>query len=103
MVPQWHTLQGEETLLRDQILRGKECLVQVQRELAERQDLLEEWPTYETRCGVNCLPQLTESVPRNERVERFLSDWVQRREARLVAVQEALGKLGRADCVARAA
>src|SRR5512140_206114 len=72
----WNTLFERQGLLRDDIQRGKECLRQVQAQLAETRSRAEDWPMYERRCGENCLPDLTESIVVNRRVERFLAGWL---------------------------
>jgi hypothetical protein len=87
---QWNALLGQEDLLREEITRGKECLAQAQKELAESRMLLEEWPAYEERCGRNCLPCLTDSVSGKRRIERFLTGWLKRRQEQLAAVDKAI-------------
>ena len=91
----WNTLLGQKDLLRDEITRGKESLAQAQKELAESRSRLEEWPTYEERCGARCLPCLTESVADNRRIERFLNGWLARREKQLAVVDRAIALLAR--------
>jgi hypothetical protein len=91
----WNTLLGQEDLLREEIARGKQCLAQARKELADSRSRLEEWPTYEDRCGVHCLPCLTESVARNRRIERFLNGWLARRKKQLTEVEEAVARLAR--------
>jgi len=86
----WNALLGQAELLRDEIKRGKECLAHAQTDLAESRSRLEEWPTYERQCGGNCLPCLTESVSVNNRIERFLTGWLKRRQGQLVAVDQAI-------------
>jgi hypothetical protein len=92
---QWNALLGQQDLLRDEIKRGKECLAHAQTELAGSRSLLEDWPAYERRCGENCLPSLTESVSVNERIERFLTGWLQRRQRQLVTVDQAINLFAR--------
>lgn len=94
---QWNALLGEQDLLREEIRRGKECLLQTQSELAESRSQLEEWPAYERRCGGHCLPRLTESVAANRRVERFLNGWLKRRQNQLAAVNEAIARYAKAN------
>ncbi len=96
----WSTLLGQQELLREEIKRGTECLAQVQAELAESRSRLEEWPTYEKRCGRNCLPSLTETVRVNRRVECFLTGWLKRRQAQFAAVEKASSVLAEENCLA---
>jgi len=79
--------------LRAEIKRGTEYLDHIQRNLAESQSLLESWPIYEQNCGKNPLAHLTNSVLINQRVSKFLSGWVKRRERRLQAMTKAADKL----------
>lgn len=97
----WHGLLGQQDLLRDEIQRGNECLQQVRKRLAESRSVLEDWPSYEERCGVNALPGLTESVLINKRIERFLASWLNRRQKQLTQVDQAIQRLGKASGAAR--
>jgi hypothetical protein len=85
-----NALVGQQDLLQDDIKRGRECLCKVQLELAERRASLEEWPTYEQRCGVSCLPHLTGAVVASRRIERFLKQWLGRRQKQLEEVERAI-------------
>ncbi len=96
----WNTLLGQQDLLQEEIRRGTECLAQVRAELAENRALLEEWPTYEKRCGRNCLPCLTEAVWGNRRIERFLTGWLRRRRSQLAAVEKAISAFARENGLA---
>jgi hypothetical protein len=93
--PELNALLGRRDLLREEIKRGKECLSRVQAELAERESRLEEWPTYETQCGVDCLPHLTASVSSGSRVVQFLTGWLSRRQVELAEVDQGLSLLAR--------
>ncbi len=83
-------LTEEKDLLRDHIKRGTEALDQARSVLAESRARLEAWPTYEQRCGVNCLPQLTETVLVNRRIQLFLTGWLKRHQRQLNAVEQAI-------------
>ncbi len=83
--------------LKSEIKRGKEYLEKVRAELAEIREILEEWPTYELRCGKNPLGHFKESVLVNERVIGFLTGWLARREKRLQKVSRAVGANAAAD------
>jgi hypothetical protein len=85
-----NTLLGERELLREAIKRGAELLDQAQKELAQNRLQLEEWLTYEQRCGANCLPELTERVSGSRRIERFLTGWLKRQQRQLDAVEQTL-------------
>jgi hypothetical protein len=89
----WEALLGQQDLLREEIKRGTERLAQVRTALAERRLRLEEWPTYEQRCSAGCLPSLTEVVWADERLEQFLTAWLERRQKRLEAVDRAINCL----------
>jgi hypothetical protein len=91
----WNALLGQQDLLREEIKRGKESLRQAQTSLTERRSMLDEWPTYEKRCGTNCLPALTASVSADERIELFLTGWLERRQAELDTVTEAIAAFAR--------
>jgi hypothetical protein len=54
--------------------------------------MLEDWPKYEYRCGVDCLPELTETLQVQRRVERFLRGWLRRREEQMALVSSELGR-----------
>ena len=78
-----HSLFDQCERLRTEIKRGKEHLDQVRSALAESRARLEEWPAYERACGCDPLASYTQSLVVNERIEQFLSDWLQRRQEKL--------------------
>jgi hypothetical protein len=98
---QWNTLLGQQDLLREEIKSGQESLQQVQTILVQSQALLEDWPTYERRCGENCLPCLTELVASNKRIERFLNGWLKRRSQQLAEVDQAIKRFPRRNSSAQ--
>jgi len=79
----WNSWLLEREVLREEIKRGRECLAQVQEELAKTRAGLEDWVLYERQCGKNPLFSSTESLGARERVEQFLPGWLRRREERL--------------------
>ena len=74
-------------LLRGEISRGKEYLVQVQTELRQNRELLEQWSQYEVTCSLQPLDHLVQSVWLKSKVERFLIGWVDRKQKKLSIVQ----------------
>ncbi len=83
---QWNTWLAQRDLLRTEIKRGKECLEQIEKELAALRVRLEEWPSYERHCGVNPLLDYAQSISAKERLQKFLPDWIRRREQQLAAL-----------------
>jgi|ERR1051325_4435247 hypothetical protein len=81
--------------LRSELKRGKEYLAQIQHDLAEGRLSLEDWPAYERNCGQNPLAQLTKSVMLNERMEAFLTGWLERRESQLEALSKRASPLSK--------
>jgi len=59
---QWDNWVVERDQLRSESRRGRECLEQVQRELALLRSKLEEWPAYERVCGRNPLPEYMQAL-----------------------------------------
>ena len=94
-------LLGQEDRLRDEIQRGRECLDQASKRSAEQRAMLEEWPMYEYRCGVDCLPGLTTTLHIHRRVERFLRGWLRRREEQMAMVSRELERHADQATVAR--
>jgi hypothetical protein len=84
---QWDSCFTQRELLRSEIKRGKECLEQVQSELAAVRARLEEWADFERICGQNPLPEYMQSLSAKERIEQFLPGWVKRREDQLHALE----------------
>jgi len=82
----WETWLNERESLRDDIKRGTEYLDETR--LAQKQALegLERWSEYESLCGKNPLFHYTETMVINERIERFLPNWLNKREERLAKV-----------------
>ncbi len=83
---QWDAWFGERDLLRSEIKRGKECLEQVQKELAAIRSRLDEWTAFERVCGKNPLCEYMHALTVHERLEQFLPGWLERREQRLQTV-----------------
>jgi hypothetical protein len=94
-------LMGQEDRLRDEIKHGRECLDQARKRLAEQRTILEEWPRYEYRCGVDCLLELTETLQAQRRVERFLRGWLRRREEQMALVSRELERHAEQQTTAR--
>jgi hypothetical protein len=92
---QWDGCVAQRELLRNEIKRGKECLEQVQTELAGVRERLEDWADFERICGVNPLPEYMQSLSAKERIEQFLPGWVKRREARLEALERQMERSAR--------
>jgi hypothetical protein len=90
-LPENDSLQNCRTLLREEIDHGREYLAKVRRECDEKRMLLEEWQVYEQACDRRPIDHLMESLLIQERVERFLSDWVRRREHKLAGVTQQIG------------
>jgi hypothetical protein len=80
---QWDAWLERRDLLRSEIKRGKECLDQVQRELAAVRARLEEWPAYERTCGKNPVFEEMEQIRIRESLTQFLPGWLNRREEQL--------------------
>jgi len=80
---QWEALLTRRELLKSEIKRGKECLQQVQQELATLKDQLEEWPAFERICGKNPLGEYMQAITSKERIEKFLPGWLKRQEEQL--------------------
>ena len=83
---QWNSWLLQRELLREEIKRGRECLDQVREELRTLHLRLEDWPAYERECGKNPLFRFTQALSVNERVEKFLPNWLERRETQLKAL-----------------
>ena len=79
----WNSWLVQREVLCEEIKRGKECLQQVQEDLAATRASLEDWAQYERQCGKNPLFSSTQSLGARERVEQFLPGWVRRREEQL--------------------
>jgi hypothetical protein len=79
----WNSWLAQREVLREEIKRGKECLQQVQEDLAATRASLEDWARYERQCGKNPLFSSTQSLGARERVEQFLPGWLRRREEQL--------------------
>ena len=92
---QWNAWLEERELLRGEIKRGKECLEQIKRDQAIARAGLEQWPEYEKVCGKNPLFQYTETLVINERIEKFLPDWLKRRQDRLDAIMREMEQCAR--------
>ena len=83
---QWNKWLVEREVLREEIKRGKECLEQVREELAATRARLEDWAQYEKECGKNPLARYIQALGVNERLEKFLPEWITRREDKLASL-----------------
>jgi len=92
---QWKAWSAKRDEMRLDIKRGKECLEQVQRELAALRGRLEEWRGYETICGTNPLHDYMQAIATKERVEQYLPGWLKRREEQLRALDRQLENYAR--------
>ncbi len=79
----WESCLVQRELLTNEIKRGKECLEQIQKELAALRLRLEEWPAYERICGKNPLFDYMHAIRAREEVVQFLPAWLNRREEQL--------------------
>ncbi len=79
----WESCLVQRELLTNEIKRGKECLEQVEKELAALRLRLEDWPAYERVCGKNPLCDYMQAIQAREKVAAFLPAWLERREQRL--------------------
>lgn len=95
----WDRWFEQREQLRSEIKRGRECLEQVQKELALLRARLEDWPSYERICGRNPLPESMQSILAKERVEEFLPGWLRRREDQLHALGRKMEQYAREDGV----
>jgi len=91
----WNSWLLEREMLREEIKRGRECLEQVQEDLAKTRAGLEDWARYERQCGQNPLFSSTESLGARERVEQFLPGWLSRREEQLRSLSVEMGRFAR--------
>jgi len=91
----WNSWLLEREVLREEIKRGRECLAQVQEELAKTRAGLEDWVRYERECGKNPLFTSTESLGAKERVKEFLPGWLDRREEQLRRLDAEMGMFAR--------
>ena len=83
---QWNSWAAKRDEMQMEIKRGKECLEQVQRELATLRGRLEEWPAYESVCGKNPMGDYLQAISVKERIEQYLPIWLKRREEQLRAL-----------------
>jgi hypothetical protein len=91
----WNSWLLEREMLCEEIKRGRECLAQVQEELAKTRAGLEDWVRYEQQCGKNPLFSSTESLGAKERVKDFLPGWLGRREEQLRRLNAEMGMFAR--------
>lgn len=90
---QWeHWLSQRESLTED-IRRGRECLSQARREIKELRARLESWTEFERVCGHNPIPECTQALGANERIEKFIPGWLRRRQHHLRSVNRAIKAL----------
>ena len=85
---EWESWLVQRELLRNEIKRGKEILDQVRKELAETREELEAWPAFERICGRNPLMDYMQTLTAKERIEQFLPQWLERREAELTTLNQ---------------
>jgi hypothetical protein len=90
---------GQSEQLRNEIRRGQECLDQVRKELATIRARLEDWPSFEKHCGHNPLLDYMHKIEAQERLERFLPGWLNRREQQLRAITRNLDRCAKQNGV----
>jgi hypothetical protein len=83
---QWDVLFSAREELRNEIKRGRECLEQIQKELASMRGELDNWASFEKTCGKNPLLDYADKIAAKERIQQFLPEWIKRRESQLAAV-----------------
>lgn len=89
---QWNAWLAQRDVLRSDIKRGRECLEQTHKELAGLRANLEDWAGYERICGRNPLLEYMQLLAAKERIEQFLPNWLNRREAQLNTLQQQMEK-----------
>jgi hypothetical protein len=78
-----------ETII-EEIRRGCECLEQISEELRKLESKLEEWPFFEKVCGHNPLLDYAANLTALGSAREFLPGWIDRRRARLAALEQRL-------------
>jgi len=100
---QWNGWLAEREILREEIKRGKECLERVREELEATRAQLDDWAAYERECGKNPLFHYVQSLWVNERIEKFLPGWLERRERKLSALRSEMAIWARENGMAEPA